>query len=228
MSDFFGKSVVVTGAAGSLGQAVVDRVLALGGRVLALDLQFEQGAALPANLNRFAVDLTDPAATQNAIDSLDQVDALFNIAGGFAMGPAVHEFSDQDWDHLFAINVRTMLNCVRATVPKMLAAARGGAIVNVGARAALAGEARMGVYCAVKGIILRLTESLSKELKDKGIRVNAVLPSIIDTPQNRRDMPDADFSTWVAPGELAEIMCFLASDRAKSMHGALVPVVGLC
>ncbi len=230
MLEFSGKHVVITGAAGVLGQAVVDRVLSLGGTVAALDIQFNNSDSfqVPSGLTRHHVDLTDRDATRAVFEKIGVVDALFNIAGGFVMGPLVYEFSDDDWDHMFDINVRTFLNCVRAAVPKMISGGRGGAIVNVGARAALTGEAHMGVYCAVKGIILHLTESLSKEVQSHGIRVNAVLPSIIDTPQNRRDMPETDFGTWVSPNDLSEIMCFLASNQAKSIHRALVPVSGLC
>ncbi len=127
---------------------------------------------------------------------------------------------------MFAMNVETTRNMCAAVVPKMLAAG-SGSIVNVGANSAREGQGNMGAYCIAKSAVMRLTESLSKELRHQGVNVNAVLPSIIDTPTNRADMPDADFAKWVAPVDLAEVICFLGSDAARAVHGALLPVVGL-
>jgi NAD(P)-dependent dehydrogenase (short-subunit alcohol dehydrogenase family) len=126
---------------------------------------------------------------------------------------------------MFRINVETMRNAVRAAVPA-LRQRGGGAIVNVGALSAREGQAQMSAYCAAKSTVMRLTESLSKELRAEQINVNAVLPSILDTPRNRADMPDADFSRWVSPDSLAGVMLFLASDAARDIHGALLPVSG--
>ncbi|MCK5576044.1 MAG: SDR family oxidoreductase, partial [Sphingomonadales bacterium] len=116
-------------------------------------------------------------------------------------------------------------NMVKGAVPKMIAQGRG-TIVNVGANAATSGIASMSTYCASKAVVMRLTESMAGELKDKGINVNAVLPTILDTPTNRADMPDANFSAWVKPEELANVMCFLSSDDASAIHGSLLPVTG--
>jgi NAD(P)-dependent dehydrogenase (short-subunit alcohol dehydrogenase family) len=121
--------------------------------------------------------------------------------------------------------VDTLRNSLQAVVPGMVERGRGS-IVNVGAMAALKGQAKMSAYVASKSVVLRLTESLSAEVRDRGVNVNAVLPSIIDTPANRAAMPDADFSRWVSPDDLANVICFLASDAARAVHGALVPVTG--
>ncbi|MBI2800649.1 MAG: SDR family NAD(P)-dependent oxidoreductase [Gammaproteobacteria bacterium] len=223
--DLATKTIVVTGANGALGRAVVAKAVALGARVIALDLVFEKDPP-PANVTRIALDLTDAAATRRCVERLDRFQGLFNIAGGFAMGPTGYEVSANDWDTMFKINVTTMHNAVRAATPVLLAQGRG-VIVNVGALSAREGQANMSAYCAAKSVVMRLTESLAKELRPKGINVNAVLPSIIDTPQNRRDMPNADFSKWVSPEALANVICFLGSDAASAVHGALVPVVGL-
>ena len=126
-----------------------------------------------------------------------------------------------DFDMMFA-----MQNAVRAAVPGMIERGRG-AIVNVGALGALKGQAQMSAYCAAKSVVMRLTESLSAELKHHGVNVNAVLPSMIDTPRNRADMPDADPSLWVSPQDLGNVICFLGSDAARAIHGALLPVAGL-
>lgn len=218
------KRVLVTGGNGVLGRAVAARARELGARTVLVDLAF--AADLPATAgDRHTVDLVDADATRACFEDIGPVDVLCNIAGGFSMGPRTWEIESAEWEQMFAINVRTLQNAVRATVPGMLARGRG-AIVNVGALGALQGQARMSAYCAAKSVVMRLTESLSAELKDHGVNVNAVLPSMIDTPRNRADMPDADFSRWVRPGDLANVICFLASDAACAVHGALVPVSG--
>lgn len=223
-----GKTVVITGANGGLGKTVAEVARAEGATLVLLDVAFpaaelqQQSAAS----TKFAVDLTDAQATRECFEKVGKFDAVFNLAGGFDMGPAVHEITDAQWDFLFKMNVTTLHNVIRAAVPKLIAQGRG-AIVNVGALGALKGQGNMGAYCASKSVVMRLTESLSEELKNKGINVNAVLPSIIDTPRNRADMPSADFNKWVAPTDLASVICFLASDAAKALHGVLLPVAGL-
>ncbi len=216
------KVVVVTGANGALGRVAVELATSQGAAVVALDLRFDG----PPGGRRYTLDLTDVAATVACVAELGRVDVLLNIAGGFAMGPSVHETTSEQWDHMTRMNVTTTRNMINAVVPGMLARGRGS-IVNVGALSAREGQANMGAYCVAKSTVMRLTESLSKELRSKGINVNAVLPSILDTPINRGDMPDADFSRWVAPIDLAAVMCFLGSDAARAIHGALLPVAGL-
>ena len=124
------------------------------------------------------------------------------------------------------VNVKTMRNMVTATLPQMIEN-RNGSIINIGANAAIQGQAMMGAYITAKNTVMRLTETISQEVRSFDVNVNAILPSIIDTPTNRIDMPDADFNAWVSPVSVAELMCFLASDKAKDIHGALIPVVGL-
>jgi len=141
------------------------------------------------------------------------------------MGEAVHETSDETWNFLSDLNVRTFLNMARAAVPALLGAG-GGKVVAVGAGAAVKGVAQMGAYCATKAGVVRLVEAMSAELREQGINVNCVLPSIIDTPENRRAMPDADPSRWVAPAALADAIAFLASDAARAVHGVALPVTG--
>ena len=217
------RKIVVTGAGGALGQAVVTAALASGATVIAVDMAFP--ATLPAGAEtRVVVDLTQPAETTTAFAALGAFDALLNVAGGFTMGEAAWDAGD-NWDAMFRINVETMRNAVRAAVPA-LRQRGGGAIVNVGALSAREGQAQMSAYCAAKSTVMRLTESLSKELRAERINVNAVLPSILDTPRNRADMPDADFSRWVSAESLAGVMLFLASEAARDIHGALLPVSG--
>lgn len=215
------KTMIITGANGALGRAAVAVAAQHGARVLEFDLGFDADSE-----GRYVVDLTRPEVIAGCVEDIGEIDAVLNIAGGFAMGPSVHATSDDQWQHMYQMNVVTMRNMVAAVVPGMQARGRG-AIVNVGALSAQEGQAGMGAYVAAKSSVMRLTETLAKELRKDGINVNAVLPSIIDTPTNRKDMPDADFSRWVAPADLAEVMCFLASERARAVHGALVPVAAL-
>ena len=172
------------------------------------------------------VNLTDTNVVNSVLGGIKNVDAVLNIAGGFNMGPAVYETSMDDWDALFTLNVKTAKNVIDVIVPKMIEGGRG-AIVNVGAYGALSGQANMSAYCGSKGVVMKMTESLADEVRGNGVNVNAVLPTIIDTPANRSGMPDADFSEWVSPTDLGRVMCFLASDAAKAIHGALLPVRGL-
>jgi len=218
------KRIVITGAAGTLGQAAAACARGQGAQVIGLDII--EATSVPNTDAYHQVDLLDAKATQDCFHGLGEIDALLNIAGGFAMGVSASDPSDDQWDLMFRLNVTTMRNATRAAVPA-LQAREHGAIVNVGALGALSGAADMSAYCCAKSTVMRLTESLSEELKNEGINVNAVLPSIIDTPPNREGMPDADFDSWVSPEKLAEVMCFLACDAASAIHGVLLPVKGL-
>jgi NAD(P)-dependent dehydrogenase (short-subunit alcohol dehydrogenase family) len=173
-----------------------------------------------------SVDLTDQGSLTACFDHIGDFDVLANIAGGFAMGPSVYETEDELWDAMFTINVTTLRRVLHVAVPRLLARGRGS-VVNVGALGALKGGPNMGAYLASKSVVMRLTESLSEEVKNAGVNVNAVLPTVIDTPRNRADMPAADPSNWVDPEDLGNVICFLGSDAAKAVHGALVPVNGL-
>lgn len=218
-----GKRVVITGAGGALGRAVVEQARIQGAEVIALDLMF---ASPDIGDQQFAVDLADGQAVAEVFARIGSFDALFNLAGGFAMGSKTWDRDDGDWDRLMLLNVRTLRTTLKAAVPALLQ--RGsGQIVNVGALGARSGQGDMSAYCATKSVVMRLTESLSDELRHAGINVNAVLPSVIDTPQNRAAMPDADPSLWVSPQDLAKVICFLGSDAARAIHGALIPVRGL-
>ena len=217
-----GKRVIVTGAAGVLGQAVAARSVALGAGVVMLDIV--EDFSSPLGETR-CVDLADAAAVERCVAGIGDFDAVCNIAGGFDMGPGVHEIDDAHWDAMFDINVTTLRNMLRATLPRLVERGRGS-VVNVGALGALSGQAAMGAYTAAKSVVMRLTEAAAQEVRRKGVNVNAVLPSLIDTPRNRADMPNADHANWVSPDNLANVICFLASDAAVEVHGALIPVSG--
>ncbi len=232
--EFADRTVMITGAAGHLGRAVAAAFAAQGARLALADLRLEslERAYGDEGERRLfvAVDLLDAAALDAAVDAVvarwQRIDVLCNIAGGFRMGDPVHATSDADWNFLFDINARTLLHASRAVVPRMLDAG-GGRIVNVGAWAAQHGAAGKGAYVAAKSAVVRLTESMALELRERGVNVNCVLPTIIDTPDNRASMPGADPARWVAPADLASVIVFLASDAARAVHGAALPVSGL-
>ncbi|RLQ23177.1 SDR family NAD(P)-dependent oxidoreductase [Seongchinamella sediminis] len=216
--------IVITGAAGTLGQAAAKVAKEKGAEVIGLDVVAADSLDHVDSYHQ--VDLLDRAATTSCFTRLGDFDALLNIAGGFSMGMDAAEPSDEQWDWMFRINVTTLRNAVMAAVPVFRDRGRGK-IVNIGALGALSGAAGLSAYCCAKSSVMRLTESLSEELKGQGINVNAVLPSIIDTPPNRESMPDADFASWVSAEKLAQVLCFLASEDASAIHGALLPVKGL-
>lgn len=220
------RTLVVTGGHGSLGRAVVEAALADGLNVALIDHATDE-AAPDGALEISGVDLTDAggaeAAMAQVVGRFGGIDALLNIAGGFVWQTT--EDAAPAWDRMFALNLTTALNASRAALPHLKASAEGR-IVNVGANGALKAAAGMGAYGASKSAVHRLTEALAEELKETSVTVNAVLPSILDTPQNRKDMPDADPARWVRPSDLAEVMLFLASPASRAITGALIPVTG--
>ncbi len=229
-----GRRVLITGASGNLGRAVAAAYAARGARLALVGTRAErlQQAFGADNENRLllALDLRDrsqvEAGVATAVERFGGIDVLCNLAGGFRMGEAVHQTSDETWAYLEDLNVRGLVNACRAVVPVMLAAGRGS-IVNVAALSALRGSALTGAYGATKAAVLRLTESMSAELRERGINVNCVLPATLDTPENRAAMPDADPAHWVATADLAKVIMFLASPDARAVHGAALPVTGL-
>ncbi len=227
------KTIVVTGGFGVLGRAVAEAAAHRGASVAALDVAATPPEGLAERLGPRAlllggVDLSSAEGARFAMASVKarfgRLDALVNIAGGFRW-QTVEGGDSATWDRLFAMNVKTALNASQAAIPYLLESG-AGRIVNIGANGAVKAGAGMGAYAASKAGVHRLTESLAEELKNRGVTVNAVLPSILDTPANRAEMPDAAFDRWVAPADLAAIILFLASEEAKAITGALIPVTG--
>lgn len=222
-----GKVLVITGALGALGKVVAELAQSRGARIAGIDHAPSQLPATPERIEIGGVDLSDVAQAKTAIDAaashFGKLDALINIAGGFAF-ETVGDGDIKTWQRMHALNVLTALNTSRAALPH-LATSTAGRIVNIGAMGALQAGSGMAPYAASKAGVHRLTEALASEWKGK-VTVNAVLPSIIDTRANRADMPNADFSKWVTPQELAEVILFLASDAASGITGALIPVGG--
>jgi NAD(P)-dependent dehydrogenase (short-subunit alcohol dehydrogenase family) len=224
-----GKVVVVTGGAGVLGQAVAATLGGYGARLALID-HAKLPPAEPAGtaLHYGGVDLTKPDAARSVMDRVvkeaGRLDGLINIAGGFQWEMLAGGTLDT-WDSMYRINLQTAVVSSQAALPHLKQAGRGR-IVNVGAMGAVKAAAGMGAYAASKAGVAKLTEALAEELKDQGITVNAIMPSIIDTPRNRLDMPKADFTRWVTPSEAAEVIAFLVSDLAGAVTGALIPIAG--
>jgi NAD(P)-dependent dehydrogenase (short-subunit alcohol dehydrogenase family) len=229
---FTGKVIIVTGAAGNVGSALAALLASRGARVAAVDTAGDRLQAVTAGLQGTGhlalsdYDLTDPAATDalvaKVLETCGRLDAVGTTVGGFAMAKLADAGLEQ-WDAMFSLNVKTTWNIFRAAAPPMRKAGRG-ALVAIGSAAGLKGSGEMAAYSATKSAVMRLTESLADELRADRIRVNAVLPTTIDTPQNRAAMPGADASRWVKPSEVAEAMAFLLSDQASGVTGALLQV----
>lgn len=221
------RQTVITGGTGGLGQAVVKRFLAGGDQVLVLDVREDGDAWLesmgrPEGLSYRRLSVTDSDAVAGLAGSLSGLDTLVNLVGGFAWA-GIDETDAATLERMLELNVRSTYTMCRGLLP-LLKASAGGRIVNVGARQALLGGAMVTAYALSKAAVVNFTQSLAAELKDSDVTVNAVVPSTIDTPLNRRDMPDADFEKWVKPEDLAEVIFFLASPQARAVSGAIVPV----
>ena len=226
--DLSGKVLVVTGADGALGQAVAATLSGYGAK-LALITHGRTVGMLPAGAHHYGgIDLTLEPAARSVMEQVTKdagrIDGLINVAGGFRW-EKLGEGTIDSWDTMYKLNLRTAVVSCQAALPYLLKS-MSGRIVNVGAMAAQKAAAGMGPYVASKAGVAKLTEALAEELKDRGITVNAILPSTLDTPKNRADMPKADFTRWVTVGEAAEVIAFLVSDKASAVTGALIPLAG--
>lgn len=228
--------VIITGAIGNLGLAVARGFQQLGARTVLVDRSSDRLKATypaltasPDHLLAGEVDLNDAGSIAQMIEEatkkFGRIDALVNTVGSYRGGKPVHEEELATWDFLFNVNVRTTLLTCRAVIPHMLQGRRGR-IINVASRDGLMGSAGYSAYSASKSAVLRLTESLAQELKASNINVNCILPGTIDTPQNRKASPNADFTHWVEPEAIADVILFLASDAARAINGAALPVYG--
>lgn len=225
------RVVVITGAGGALGGAIAaafrgEARLALTDRQAA-KLERAYGAWPEALLQACDLSSADDVArlVGAVLERHGRLDVLVNVAGGFRGGKPLHEAPPDELDAMFAINTRSVWNICRAVVPVMLRQG-GGRIVTIASLSALAGGAAVAAYGAAKAATLRLCESLSAEVRGQGLNVNCVLPGTMDTPANRAAMPDADPAHWVDPRAVADVVRFLASDAARAVHGAALPVVG--
>ena len=220
------RSIIVTGGFGVLGQAVAEAFAAAGDKVARIDFAPSPHKPLLGALDLGGIDLTDAATTQGALDKVAAahggIDVLVNIAGGFTW-ETLEGGSLESWARMQSMNLMSNVTITKLALP-VLRKSSEGRIVNIGAGAAIKAGMGMGAYTASKAGVHRLTEALAEELVGSSVTVNAILPSIIDTPTNRADMPDADTSGWVQPAAVADVILFLASPAARAITGALIPV----
>jgi NAD(P)-dependent dehydrogenase (short-subunit alcohol dehydrogenase family) len=226
--DLSGRVVAVTGAFGALGAAVAATLVGFGARVARLDHASLPAGAATVPLSYGGLDLAEDTVAGSVMMRIateaGRLDGLVNIAGGFKF-EKLEGGTLETWDSLYRMNLRTAVACCKAALPYLLKSGNAR-IINIGALGAAKASAGMGGYAASKAGVAKLTEALADELKDRGITVNALLPSTLDTPRNRLDMPNADFARWVAPSAVAEVIAFLLSDSASAVTGALIPVAG--
>jgi len=218
------RVVIVTGGLGALGRAVIDKLALLGWTVAAVDLAPSVSLADTA-LVLGGVDLADSpsvgAAYSTVVEQLGKIDAIVNLAGGFVWEP-VEQGNIDNWDNMYRVNLRTAAVSAQSAIPYLSVA--GCSIVNVGAAVAERPGKGLAAYAAAKAGVRALTESLAEELRERRVRVNAILPTIIDTPANRREMPDADRADWLKPERIADVVAFLISEQASTITGAAIPL----
>ena len=230
------RNVLITGGTGILGSAVTKAYLAQGDTVAVTYLfeeeveRFKQyNPELSENVTFLFANVTVETEVQKTIaefiSEFGSLDVLVNIVGGFVGGIPTAELEEDRWDFMMNLNLKSVFLCCKTAIPHM-AAQNYGKILNVSARAGLKGEAGLSAYCVSKGGVRTLTESLAAEVMDSGVNVNAIMPSIMDTPANREAMPDEEHDRWVAPADVAKVICFLTSDDASIINGAAIPVYG--
>ena len=222
-----GRVIAVSGGFGVLGQAVAATLAGYGSTVASIDFAAAPATGQAAGIHLYGgVDLADERAADSVmsriVENAGRLDGMINIAGGFHW-EKLEGGALETWDSMYRINLRTAVVACKSALPYLVKSGKGR-IVNIGAMGAIKAGAGMGSYAASKAGVAKLTEALAEELKDRGVTVNAIWPSMIDTPRNRVDMPDADFSRWVAPSAIAEVIAFLLSDAAGAITGALIPV----
>ena len=223
-----GKRIAVTGAFGALGLVVARAVVAAGAS--AAGIARAPVSKAPPQLDAVALfgdaDISDASVAESTLRAvahkLGGLDGLVNVAGTFRFGK-VADSGPELWESMYRTNLLTAVNATRAALPLLSA---NGRVICIGAAGAAKAGAGMGPYAASKAGVAKLVEALAAEVKDRHITVNAILPSIIDTAANRKDMPNADFSRWVRPEQVAELIVFLLSDRASAITGALIPIAG--
>ena len=235
--DFEGKTVLITGGTGALGRQISlsflqSNAVAVITHVSDKEIQQLESTLgdLMKNVTLIKTDIGDESQIKNLVSDVvkkfGRIDVLINVVGGYIGGKKVTEMTEKEWDLMMNLNLKTAF-LISKHITEQMVKQGSGKIVHVAARLGLKGIAGNSAYGASKSGLIRLVESLSDEVKDKNINVNCIMPSIIDTGANRKDMPDADFSRWVKPSEIARVMLFLASDDSKPIHGSAIPVYGL-
>ncbi len=230
------RIAIITGGTGALGRAVVSAFIDEGAKVVCTYIIDEELSHYSSSLTEnqrsnlvfVQADVTKEKSVaevvQRTLERFGRVDVLVNIVGGFTYAKII-DTDEKTWDSMMNINLKSTFLCSKAVLPQMIKQ-NYGKIINVSSRPGLKGSSGVGAYAASKAAVMNLTETIADEVGDYEINVNAILPSTIDTPANRNSMPDADFSKWVKPEEIARVITFLASDDSRSISGAGIPVYG--
>lgn len=235
-TDFSSRTVLITGASGNLGQAVVKKYYQSGSQLLLFDRNFDsiehritEIASSPGRFSFYEVDVNDPDSIEQAVKKILEIyghlDILINTVGGYYSGKALHETPLDKLDYMIRLNLYSVFLVCKYVIPSMIDQ-HFGKIVNIAARPGLKGTSKSAAYSAAKSGVIRLTESMATELIHKGINVNCILPGTIDTPQNRKEMQDAEYDRWVKPEQIADVILFLTSEEASAINGAAIPVYG--
>lgn len=235
MKQLKDKVAIITGGTGGLGKAVMTVFLGRGACVLSTYINEEELKGCVSLREEYKsriafgkADVTKASNVSNVvtktIEKFSRIDILVNIVGGFTQSP-VADTDEEAWDRMMNMNLRSAFLCSKGVIPHMTKQGRGS-IVNIASRPALKGSPNLSAYGASKAGVLNLTQSLAEELRERNINVNAIIPGTMDTPANRKSMPDADFTKWVSPEDVARVIAFLCSDDARAVNGAAVPVYG--
>ncbi len=223
------RAVLVAGGTGALGAGVLRELLDTGYPVTATWLVERERERVTSDFGHdvtlVEADLMDPDAVDRAVASVEDLGAIVNLVGGFASGPKVHETDVEEWERLLRLNLRPGFLLARAAMPRLVEAG-GGSYVGVSARPALRPFAGAAAYVTSKAAVIAFVQALDADYRKQGVRANAILPSVIDTPANREAEPDADFSKWVKPADIAKVIRFLVSDDSAPTSGAAIPVYG--
>jgi NAD(P)-dependent dehydrogenase (short-subunit alcohol dehydrogenase family) len=223
------KVVLITGAKGGLGSFVTQRFLATGATVVGISRSISQADFPEANFVALPVDFTKAGAVRAAIESIvsrfGRLDALVHLLGGFAGGQTLAETDDATWEQMCDLNLTSAFYVLRAVIPHLRKSGKGR-IIAIGSLTAAEPHAGLGAYVTFKAALTMLVRTVASENKDAGLTANVVLPGTMDTPTNRKSMPGADFSKWVQPGDVADLVLWLADDRAAHITGTAIPVDG--
>ncbi len=223
------KVVLITGAKGGLGSVVTQRFLATGATVVGTSRSISQADFPEANFVALPVDFTKAGAAGKAVESVvsrfGRLDALVHLLGGFAGGQTVAETDDATWEQMCDLNLMSAFYVLRAAIPHLRKSGKGR-IIAIGSLTAVEPHAGLGAYVTFKAALTMLVRTVARENKDAGLTANVVLPGTMDTPTNRKSMPGADFSNWVQPGDVADLVLWLADDRAAHITGTAIPVDG--
>lgn len=229
MNPLVNRIVLITGAHGGLGSVITEGFLAAGASVVGVGRSIQPSAFAHAKFTAMPADVTRGDSTRDLVDAViarfERIDVLVHVMGGFAGGELIDNTDDATWDKMMNLNLRSAFNIARAVLPHMRKR-KQGRVIAIGARSAVEPKAYLSAYCASKAALVSLIRTVALEGREDGITANVILPGTMDTPANRADSPEADYSKWVPPAKVASLALWLASEEASQVSGAVIPVYG--